>query len=77
MRFIRRPCLLNIYKKANNTIICVGGQALCSKPYAVVSDDRKVKVTVKDKVRLKQMDLGKILYPKLSVYDATRDSVED
>ena len=48
-------------KKAKNTVISVG-----SKSSSVVSDDEKVKVTVKDKVQLKQMSIGKMLDLKLS-----------
>ena len=64
-------------KKAKNTIISVGGQTLRSKSYTVVTDDKKVKVTAKGIVQLKQMEIGKILDHKLSIYDAAKDSVED
>ena len=64
-------------KRAKNTIISVGGQALRSKSYTVVTDDKKVKVTAKGIVQLKQMEIGKILDHKLSIYDAAKDSVED
>ena len=44
------PACSTFTKKAKNTIVNARGQALCSKFCTIVSDDKKVKVTVKGKV---------------------------
>ena len=65
------PSRSTFMKKAKNTIISIEGHALCSNFYTVVTDDKKIKV------QLKQMETGQILDPRLSIYNAARDSVED
>ena len=80
LHFLHLPKTLiaqHLQRKLKTTLLMLKARGLCYKSCTVVYDDKKVKVTIKDEGQLKQMDIGKMLYSKISIHDAAKDSVED
>ena len=72
------PDCTSFTKKKKSTLIGLDGQLVTTQSSTQVSDCKKVNVTIKNKkLHLKQMDASKLLDPKISIFNRTKNSMED